>query len=168
NVAATKIYQNTEQILDTVKREKRSKIIQSSFEKNGSHKIWINSTVTPIYDEKDELRKFLFIDADITESKKMEDQIIASLKEKEVLLKEIHHRVKNNLQIIISLLNLQSGYVKDENTLKTVREGQNRVRSMALVHEKFYQADQLAEIDFGDYTEKLCHFLRQSYGDEEK
>ncbi len=164
NIAAAHIYQNADQILDIVKKEKRSKIVESSFQKNGDGKIWINSTVTPIFDEKNELKKFLFIDTDITESKKMEDQIVASLKEKDVLLKEIHHRVKNNLQIIISLLNLQSGYVKDENTLKTVMEGQNRVRAMALVHEKFYQADNLAEIDFKEYTEKLCFYLQQSYG----
>src|SRR5204862_2821523 len=130
--------------------------------------LWISSTLTPIYDEDGLLKKLVVVDTDITAGKNMQGQIEHSLKEKDVLLKEIHHRVKNNLQIIISLLNLQTGYVKDEETLKAVREGQNRVRSMALVHEKFYQADQLAEIDFGDYTEKLCHFLRQSYGDEEK
>src|SRR5204863_4717357 len=112
--------------------------------------------------------KFVFVDTDITESKKMQSQIIASLKEKDFLLKEIHHRVKNNLQIIISLLNLQSGYIKDELSLKAVKEGQNRVRSMALVHEKFYQAEELAEIDFQEYSVKLCQFLKQSYGDEEK
>ena len=85
----------------------------------------------------------------------MQKQIETSLKEKEVLLKEIHHRVKNNLQIIISLLNLQSGYIKDEQTLKAVKDGQNRVRSMALVHERFYQAEELSEINFQEYIEKL-------------
>jgi two-component sensor histidine kinase len=97
--------------------------------------------------------------------KGMEDKVTASLREKDMLLKEIHHRVKNNLQIIISLLNLQSGYIKDEQTLKTVKDGQNRVRTMALVHEKFYQAEELSEIHFGEYAEKLCQFLFQSYGD---
>src|SRR6185436_9091774 len=92
-------------------------------------------------------------------------QILASLREKDILLKEIHHRVKNNLQIIISLLNLQSGYIKDEQTLKTVKDGQNRVRTMALVHEKFYQAEELSEIHFGEYADKLCQFLFQSYSD---
>jgi len=82
------------------------------------------------------------------------------------LLNEIHHRVKNNLQIIISLLNLQSGYIKDESTLKAVKDGQLRVRSMALVHEKFYQAEELLEINFGEYIEKLCHYLYQAYGDK--
>lgn len=96
----------------------------------------------------------------------MQNTIEASLKEKDVLLKEIHHRVKNNLQIIISLLNLQSGYIKDEYTLKAVQDGQNRVRSMALVHEKFYQAEELTEIDFGEYAQKLCQYLYQSYGDK--
>jgi len=93
-------------------------------------------------------------------------RIKADLGEKVILLKEVHHRVKNNLQIIISLLNLQSGYIKDESTLKAVQDGQNRVRSMALVHEKFYQADELTEIAFGEYMEKLCQYLYQSYGDK--
>jgi two-component sensor histidine kinase len=96
----------------------------------------------------------------------MQQQIETSLKEKDVLLKEIHHRVKNNLQIIISLLNLQSGYIKDEVTLKAVKDGQSRVRSMALVHEKFYQSDTITEIDFAEYIKKLCHYLYQTYGDK--
>src|SRR5260370_17930642 len=95
--------------------------------------------------------------------KERETTLRKFLREKDVLRKEIHHRVKNNLQIISSLLNLQSGYVKDEATLKTVMDGQNRVRAMALVHEKFYQADNLAEIDFKEYTQKLCLYLQQSY-----
>jgi PAS domain S-box-containing protein len=161
------VYQNVDKAISDAIIEKHSKIFESHVQKADGKEMWISSTLTPIFEHGDTLKKLVFVDTDITESKKMEQQIIASLKEKDVLLKEIHHRVKNNLQIIISLLNLQSGYIKDEETLKAVREGQNRVRSMALVHEKFYQADKLAEIDFGDYTEKLVHFLRQSYGDDE-
>jgi len=164
NISSAHIYQNIDQILESVSKERHSKIFESSFQKNGSGQIWINSTVTPIFDENNHLKKFLFVDTDVTESKKMENQIVASLKEKDILLKEIHHRVKNNLQIIISLLNLQSGYVKDESTLKTVMDGQNRVRAMALVHEKFYQSEEFGEIDFHEYTEKLCFYLQQSYG----
>jgi PAS domain S-box-containing protein len=160
------VYQNVDKVISDAIIEKHSKIFESHVKRSDGKEMWISSTLTPIFEHGDTLKKLVFVDTDITESKKMEQQIIASLKEKDVLLKEIHHRVKNNLQIIISLLNLQSGYIKDEETLKAVREGQNRVRSMALVHEKFYQADELAEIDFGDYTEKLVHFLRQSYGDD--
>jgi PAS domain S-box-containing protein len=161
------VYENVEKAISEAIQEKHSKIFESQIKRTDGEEMWISSTLTPIFEKGDILKKLVFVDTDITESKKMEQQIIASLKEKDVLLKEIHHRVKNNLQIIISLLNLQSGYIKDEETLKAVREGQNRVRSMALIHEKFYQADELSEIDFGDYTDKLCHFLRQSYGDED-
>lgn len=125
----------------------------------------ISSNITPVFDDNKKIRKFVFVETDISMRKAMEEKITASLREKDMLLKEIHHRVKNNLQIIISLLNLQSGYIKDEQTLKTVKDGQNRVRTMALVHEKFYQAEELSEIHFGEYAEKLCQFLFQSYSD---
>jgi PAS domain S-box-containing protein len=161
------VYESVENEIEDAVSKKHSKIFESHVQTGSGKKMWISSTLTPIFDDDGTLKKLVFVDTDISESKEMGERLIESLREKDVLLKEIHHRVKNNLQIIISLLNLQSGYIKDEETLKAVREGQNRVRSMALIHEKFYQADELAEIDFGDYTEKLCHFLRQSYGDEE-
>ena len=86
-----------------------------------------------------------------------------SLKEKVVLLREIHHRVKNNLQVISSLLNLQSGYISDKKSLEVFRESQNRVRSMALVHEKLYRSKFLNKIEFSDYIKSLVHDLFDSY-----
>lgn len=145
---------------------KHSRIFESNVLLDSGKDIWLSSTLTPVYDELQRLKKIVIVDTDITTAKKMQQQIEASLKEKDVLIKEIHHRVKNNLQIIISLLNLQSGYLKDEFTLKAVKDGQNRVRSMALVHEKFYQAEELSEINFNEYLEKLCQYLYQSYGDK--
>ena len=84
-----------------------------------------------------------------------EKQLMKTVGEKEVLLREVHHRVKNNLQIIISLLNLQSRYITDETTLSAFRESQSRVRAMALVHEKLYQSSDLAKIDFDNYIRFL-------------
>lgn len=95
------------------------------------------------------------LEKEIEQRKAAEATITASLHEKEILLREIHHRVKNNLQIIASLLNLQSRYVKDETTLTSIRESQNRVKAMALVHEKLYQSTDLSRIDFNDYIRYL-------------
>lgn len=86
-----------------------------------------------------------------------------ALKEKEVLLREIHHRVKNNLQVISSLLKLQSRHVNDETTQKVLAEGQNRVRSMALIHQNLYQDDNLSAIHMPAYLNQLCHELINNY-----
>ena len=100
---------------------------------------------------------------DITERVRHEEEIAASLMEKETLLKEIHHRVKNNMQVISSLLNLQAKKIKDKETLEIFRESQNRVRSIALVHEKLYRSKSLSQIDFKEFLQKLGENLFLSY-----
>lgn len=92
-----------------------------------------------------------------------------SLEEKEILLKEIHHRVKNNLQVISSLLSLQSRFIEDEKAQEAVNEGQNRVKSMALIHQKLYQRDNLMGVEVLDYIQNLTATLKSAYGvDDEK
>lgn len=100
---------------------------------------------------------------DVTDRKITEQKLQKSIKEKEMLLKEIHHRVKNNLMIISSLLNLQSRYIKDENSKTIFMESQNRARSMALIHERLYQSTDLKNIDFGDYVQTLANDLYNTY-----
>jgi PAS domain S-box-containing protein len=100
---------------------------------------------------------------DVTERKQAEEQIKTSLREKEVLLAEIYHRTKNNMQVICGLLSLQSMYIADKQVLDIFRETENRIRSMALVHEKLYQAKDLSRIDLKDYIEDLANGLLNSY-----
>jgi len=104
------------------------------------------------------------LQADVAERKRMEEKIRASLREKEVLLKEVHHRVKNNMQVISSILNLQSRYIKNNHTLKVFADSQNRIRSMALVHEKLYESEDLAKIDFAEYVRSMTSYLLGLHG----
>jgi len=99
----------------------------------------------------------------LDQMKKTEEQIKESLSEKEILLREIHHRVKNNLQVISSLFRLQSAYIRDEHDMEIFKESQSRVRSMALIHERLYQSKDLAKIDFAEYTKKLVTHLLSLY-----
>jgi two-component sensor histidine kinase/CBS-domain-containing membrane protein len=101
---------------------------------------------------------------EIQERQRIEEQLTASLREKEFLLKEIHHRVKNNLQIISSVLRLQSDYIKDERVLTLFNDSQNRIRSMALIHEKLYKSRDLLQINMDDYIHDLTAGLIPSYG----
>lgn len=100
----------------------------------------------------------------ITQRKIAEENILASLGEKELLLQEIHHRVKNNMQIISSMLRLQAEPVKDKSYLTILSDSQNRIRAMSLIHEKLYQSQDLAHINFSEYASDLTGELMRSYG----
>ncbi|BDZ70931.1 sensor histidine kinase [Methanobacterium petrolearium] len=100
---------------------------------------------------------------DISERKEFENALKSSLEEKEVLIREIHHRVKNNMQIISSLLNLQKHHVKDKEAADVLLESQNRVRSMAMIHEKLYKTQNFSQINFTDYIKNLIDDIFHSY-----
>ncbi len=125
--------------------------------------IWLEIFLNPIFNAEGAVNEISLVAHDITEKKKSEKEIVESLKEKEVLLKEIHHRVKNNLQVISSILNLQSSFVKDKRTLEILEESRNRIRSMAIIHENLYQTTNFSSINFSAYLENLSHNLVASY-----
>ncbi len=120
-------------------------------------------SVSPLHDVDGKLIGAVHVARDITERKKAEDEIIKSLYEKEVLLREIHHRVKNNLQIIASLLHLQEVTVSGEG-VDVLKESEGRVKSMAMIHEKLYQSPTFNDINFKQYIEKLVDDILYTYG----
>lgn len=124
---------------------------------------WLSSIYAPLKDDAGRVTGVLCVSYDITERKVMEQQIASSLREKEYLLKEIHHRVKNNLQVISSLLSMQADKATDRNVIDSLTDSQNRVRSIALVHEKLYQSKSLDQIDYGDYLNKIVVHLFNTY-----
>ena len=136
--------------------------IELEVQHRDGHEFPVELTVSPL--KTGETYIFNAFVHDITERRQAEEQTRASLAEKEVLLKEINHRVKNNLQIISSLLNLQSRDIQDERALRSFQVSQDRIKAMALVHEKLYQSEDLARIDFGEYIKSLATDLGSTYG----
>ena len=134
----------------------------SFFDSNGDES-WREIYLNPIIASDGSVIEVSGISHDVTEKKISEEQIRLSLQEKEVLLKEVHHRVKNNLQVISSILNLQSSYVKDEGTLNILKESQNRIKSMAFIHESLYQTKDFSSINFTEYIVNLSQNLIHSY-----
>ncbi len=130
--------------------------------KNGSI-VWVNITVSLMREPSGEPKYFISVVEDISDRKQSNEQIQASLLEKEVLLKEIYHRVKNNLQVISSLLNLQSAYIQDAQDMAIFQQSQQRIASMALVHEKMYQSPDLAKINLNEYVQDLVSSLCTCY-----
>lgn len=130
----------------------------------GERKAIIDFSLKPLRDAEGVVVMLIPEGRDVTDIKRAEQRLEASLGEKEILLKEIHHRVKNNMQVVSSLLQLQSRYTRDPEALAMFRESQDRIRSMALIHEKLYKTRDLARVDFADYLHTLGEMMSRSYG----
>jgi len=135
---------------------------ETAFTDENKNKIYLDIFLNPIYHENN-IIEISGIAHDITERVMHEEKVNQSLKEKEVLLKEVHHRVKNNMQVISSILNLQSSYVTDSYALSLLKESQNRIKTMAYIHESLYQNKTFTSINFSEYISTLTNNILQSY-----
>jgi PAS domain S-box-containing protein len=136
---------------------------ESILQTKNKTKIPVILSISPIIGDLSQVIGLVLIGSDIKDLKKAENKIKDSLEEKEVLLQEVHHRVKNNLQIISSLLNLQTKYIQNKEDLDLFRESQSRVKSMAIIHELLYQSSDFAHIDFKEYISSLVAYLFHYY-----
>lgn len=125
-------------------------------------KIYLEIFLNPIY-ENELVVEVSGIAHNVTDKKHVQQKMEQSLKEKEILLKEVHHRVKNNMQVVSSILNLQSSYVSDEYALTLLKESQNRIKTMAYIHESLYQNKSFTSVNFSEYVHTLVNNIVQSY-----
>jgi PAS domain S-box-containing protein len=124
---------------------------------------WIKETGRPVKDEHDRIYKIEGIAQDISEQKSCQEVILNNVREKEILIKELHHRVKNNLQVISSLLNLQAALFDDDRLKHAIQDSQQRIKSMATVHDLLYQSSNISLIDFSEYIQNLIQEIVNSY-----
>ncbi len=141
----------------------KSQHFETNIKDRKKESIWLEIFLNPIFDLQGDVQEVSGIAHDITEKKLAEDRIKQSLKEKEVLLQEVHHRVKNNLQVISSILNLQSSYVSDKKTIDLLKESQNRIKSMSFIHESLYQTKDFTSVNFPEYVNNIANNLLLSY-----
>jgi PAS domain S-box-containing protein len=163
--------------LDSVHSDDRARLVEAAVTVHGGGQYdmeyrivrpdgevrWVRDRAFPVVNAAGEVYRVAGVADDVTERKQALEQMTNSLQEKDVLLKEIHHRVKNNMQVITSLLSLQSRTITDEKAFSVFQDSQNRVKSMALIHETLYQSKDLSRINFAEYLEKLVAHISRSY-----
>lgn len=137
---------------------------QCSMKPKAGERLPVHCSVAQLKDESGRLEGVVLVALNISRQKEAESRLMASLAEKDLLLKEVHHRVKNNLQVISSLLNLQTQALRDPEAIRLFQESQSRIRSMALIHEHLYRSDDLARIEFQTYAKELVTHLRHGLG----
>lgn len=140
-----------------------SETLESQYICKDNTMVWGHVTISLVRKTSGENHYYIWVFEEISDRKKAEEKLKASLKEKEVLLKEIHHRVKNNLMVVSNLLELQSEYLENPSLIKILSDSQNRIYSMLLLHEKLYKNTNLDRIKFDEYLESLVEGLLDSY-----
>ncbi|MBW2630647.1 MAG: transporter substrate-binding domain-containing protein [Deltaproteobacteria bacterium] len=130
--------------------------------KDGSA-IWVEMKVSAILDSNNRWVGIMGVTRDITDRRRAEDQIKQSLKEKEILLRELHHRVNNNIQMILSMFSMQSQKISDEKTLNVLKDLEGRIRSVSIIHEELYRSKDLSNINFREYIDSLASYLYQTH-----
>lgn len=149
-----------ERELETARVNARAEDERWHIRKDGS-RFFASGVLTQVCDEQGNLLGFAKVMRDVTIRREQEEQLRTSLTEKDTLVREIHHRVKNNLQMIVSLLNMQSRHTRDERVLSAFQEAESRLRAIAHIHERLYASEDLAEVEFGQYVSFLAEELIQ-------
>lgn len=134
-----------------------------NMKKNGDL-YWESASIGPIFDTRGKITHYIAIKQDITDKKKQDKALKDSLEEKEIMLKEIHHRVKNNLQVISSLLNMQVEQYTNPEALEAIYSSRNRVKAMALVHENLYRSSSIGRTSMREYVMMLAKNIYSAYG----
>jgi PAS domain S-box-containing protein len=168
-------------IFDFIANDKDRKEVKADFDRSlagDSHisiqeygenaKAYYENICSPIVNDNGEIIGAISFSSDISERKQTEVQIKASLKEKETLLQEIHHRVKNNMNVISSLLKLQSNNIEDDQIKEVLKDSQSRVYAMSAVHETLHGSEKLSEIDLKSYLSKITSAIFQTYSTDNK
>jgi two-component sensor histidine kinase len=165
DLAVPKYHDEIDQGLKKMLDERTPKqFIYEAIKKDRSQ-TWVESMVNPLFDVvTGEYKGMIAVTRDIQERKTKELEIMQGTKQKEVLLKEIHHRVKNNFAILVSLINMQMNQVKDRELQKSLTNLQLRIRSMALVHEMLYRSDDFEKISFPDYLRSMASVISGTFG----
>lgn len=151
------------ELIDKIKHDKKIQRYETLRLKKDGTLINVSLTLSPIFDASGKLKSISIISRDITETKNAEKEIKRALKEKELLLREIHHRVKNNMQIILSLLNLQTHHIMTDEAAKIIQETENRVKALSTIHENLFQSQDLTTINFQEYIWSLVRGIFFSY-----
>jgi len=160
--ALSEYIKSVEKAIKTAFSGNHSQIVLSVIDLN-EQKEWYEIIFNPVYYESGKVSEISCLAFEITARKEIEDKLRDTVKEKEILLKEVHHRVKNNLQVISSILSLQASYVNDIKTLEILKESQDRIKTMSFVHESLYQDSDFSSIKLGDYVSTLAQNLIYSY-----